>query len=62
LPNLEEIQKAYQIVKLIEEKLKNNETLNLTEDEYLLIFHEYEKALLNLNILTIEDFLVKNLG
>jgi len=61
LPNLEEIKKAYQIVRLIEEKIKNNEDLNLTEDEYLLIFHEYEKALLNLNILTTEDFLVKNL-
>jgi hypothetical protein len=61
LPNLEEIKKAYQIVRLIEEKLKNNEDLSLTEDEYLLIFHEYEKALLNLNILTTEDFLVKNL-
>jgi hypothetical protein len=61
LSNLEEIKKAYQIVRLIEEKLKKQEDLNLDEDEYLLIFHEYEKALLNLNILTIEDFLVKNL-
>jgi len=61
LPNLEEIKKAYQIVRLIQEKLKNNQTLNLTDDEYLLIFHEYEKALLNLNILTTEDFLVKSL-
>ncbi|GIW67364.1 MAG: hypothetical protein KatS3mg096_232 [Candidatus Parcubacteria bacterium] len=62
LPNLEEIKKAYKIVTIIEEKLKNNEEINLTEDEYLTIFHEYEKALYNLNILTIEDFLVRNQG
>jgi len=61
LPNLEEVKKAVEIVKIIEEKIKNREEINLTEDEYFLIFHEYEKALLNLNILTIEDFLVKNL-
>jgi hypothetical protein len=61
LPNLEEIKKAIKIVKIIEEKIKNQEEINLTEDEYFIIFHEYEKALLNLNILTTEDFLVKNL-
>jgi hypothetical protein len=61
LPNLEEIKKAIEIVKIIEEKIKNQEEINLTEDEYFLIFHEYEKALLNLNILATEDFLVKNL-
>lgn len=60
LPNLDEVKKAYKIVEIIEEKLKKNEKINLTEDEYLIIFHEYEKALYNLNILTIEDFLVKN--
>jgi hypothetical protein len=60
LPNLEEIKKAIEIVKIIEEKIKNQEEINLTEDEYFLIFHEYEKALLNLNILTTEDFLVRN--
>jgi hypothetical protein len=61
LPNLEEIKKAIEIVKIIEEKIKNQEEINLSEDEYFVIFHEYEKALLNLNILTTEDFLVKNL-
>jgi len=61
LPNLEEIKKAIEIVKIIEEKIKNQEEINLTEDEYFLIFHEYEKALFNLNILATEDFLVKNL-
>jgi hypothetical protein len=61
LPNLEEIKKAIEIVKIIEEKIKNQEEINLTEDEYFVIFHEYEKALLNLNILATEDFLVKNL-
>ncbi|GIW65186.1 MAG: hypothetical protein KatS3mg093_165 [Candidatus Parcubacteria bacterium] len=60
MPNLDEVKKAYKIVEIIEEKLKKNEKINLTEDEYLIIFHEYEKALYNLNILTIEDFLVKN--
>jgi hypothetical protein len=61
LPNLEEIRKAVEIVKIIEEKIKNQEEINLTEDEYFVIFHEYEKSLLNLNILATEDFLVKNL-
>jgi hypothetical protein len=61
LPNLEEVKKAVEIVKIIEEKIKNQEEINLSEDEYFVIFHEYEKALFNLNILTIEDFLVKNL-
>jgi len=61
LPNLEEIKKAIEIVKIIEKKIKNQEEINLTEDEYFLIFHEYEKALLNFNILATEDFLVKNL-
>jgi hypothetical protein len=61
LPNLEEIKKAIEIVKIIEEKIKNQEEINLSEDEYFVIFQEYEKALLNLNILTTEDFLVKNL-
>ncbi len=61
LTNLEEIKKAIEIVKIIEEKIKNKEEINLSEDEYFVIFHEYEKALLNLNILTTEDFLVKNL-
>jgi hypothetical protein len=61
LPNLEEIKKAIEIVKIIEEKIKNQEEINLSKDEYFVIFHEYEKALLNLNILTTEDFLVKNL-
>jgi len=58
---IDEIKKAVQIVNLIEEKLKNNEETDLTEEEYLTIFHEYEKVLLDLNILTNEDFLVKNL-
>ena len=61
LPNLDEIKKAVEIVKLLEEKIKNQEEINLTEEEYFVIFHEYEKALLNLNILTTEDFLAKNL-
>jgi hypothetical protein len=61
LPNLEEVKKAVEIVKIIEEKIKNQEEINLTEDEYFLIFHEYEKALFNFNILATEDFLVKNL-
>lgn len=58
LLNLEEIKKAHQIVKIIKEKLANNEEIPLTDDEYLMIFHEYEKALYNLNILTTENFLV----
>jgi hypothetical protein len=61
LPNLEEIKKAIEVVKIIEEKIKNQEEINLTEDEYFVIFYEYEKALFNLNILATEDFLVKNL-
>jgi hypothetical protein len=61
LQNLDEIKKAIKIVSLIEEKLKNNEEVNLTEDEYFIIFHEYEKALFNLNILSTEDFLAMNL-
>jgi hypothetical protein len=61
LPNLEEIKKAIEIVKIIAEKIKNQEEINLTEDEYFVIFHEYEKGLFNLNILATEDFLVKNL-
>jgi hypothetical protein len=61
LPNLEEIKKAIEIVKIIAEKIKNQEEINLSEDEYFVIFHEYEKALFNLNILATEDFLVKNL-
>lgn len=61
LPNLDDLKKAISIYKLIEEKLKNNEKLDLTEEDYLLIFHTYEIALKNLNVLTIEDFLVKNL-
>jgi hypothetical protein len=61
LPNLEEIKKAVTIVKIIEEKIKNQEEINLTEDEYFVIFYEYEKALFNLNILNTEDFLAKNL-
>jgi hypothetical protein len=61
LPNLEELKKAVEIVKIINLKLKNNEEINLTDDDYLLIFHEYEKALLNLNLINEEDFLAKNL-
>ena len=61
LPNLEEIKKAVKIVKIIEKKIKNNENIDLTDDEYFTIFHEFEKALLHLNILSTEDFLVKNL-
>lgn len=60
LPNLEKVKKAYQIIILAEEKLKNNQTINLTEDDYLLVFHEFEQALFFLNILTREDFLVKS--
>lgn len=59
--NLEEIQKACQIVKLIEERISKNKAINLTDEELLLVFHEYEKFFLNFNILTTDDFLVKNL-
>jgi hypothetical protein len=61
LPNLEKIKKAIEIVKIIEEKIKKQEKINLTEDEYFIIFREYEKALYNLNLLTTEDFLAENL-
>ena len=61
LPSLENLKKAISIYNLIEEKFKNNREINLTEDEYLLVFHAYEVALKDLNILTTEDFLVKNL-
>lgn len=61
LPNIENLKKAFSIYKLIEEKLKNSEKINLTDEDYLLLFHTYEIALYNLNIITLEDFLVKNL-
>jgi len=61
LPNLEDIKKAFKVVNIIKEKLNNKEEVNLTDDEYLIIFHEYEKALLHLNILSREDFLARSL-
>jgi len=61
LPNLEEIKKAFKVVNIIKEKLNNNEKIDLTDDEYFIIFHEYEKALFHLNILAREDFLVRSL-
>lgn len=60
LPSLDDLKKAISIYKLIEERLKNNEELGLTEEDYLLIFHAYEIALKDLNVLTTEDFLVKS--
>lgn len=60
VPSLDDLKKAISIYKLIEEKLNNNEDLGLTEEEYLLIFHTYEIALKDLNVLTTEDFLVKS--
>ncbi len=61
LPNLEDLKKAFFICQLIEEKLKNNEEINLNTEDYLLIFHTYEVALKDLNIIGPEDFLVTNL-
>ncbi len=61
LPNKEDLKKALTIYKLIEEKIKNNEKVELSDDEYLLVFHQYELALFNLNIINQEDFLAKNL-
>ncbi len=61
LPNLEEIKKAIRITELIKEKMNKNEKIELSQEEFLLIFHEYEKALYHLNVLTKEDFLVTNL-
>ncbi len=60
LPNKEEIKKARQILLLINQKKQANESIELSDDEYLIIFHEYEKGLLSLNIITEEDFLVRN--
>ncbi len=61
LPNLEDIKKANKIVEIIKNYLENNKQINLSYDEYLLIFNEYEKTLFYLNVLNPEDFLVKNL-
>jgi NurA-like 5'-3' nuclease len=61
LPNLEDIKKANKIVEIIKNYLDNNKQINLSYDEYLLIFNEYEKTLFYLNVLNPEDFLVKSL-
>ncbi len=60
LPNKEEIKKARKALILIDQKIKSGEGVNLSNEDYLIIFHEYEKGLFNLNVITEEDFLVKN--
>lgn len=58
LPSLEETKKAVKIVEILKEKKEKGEEINLDEEEYFMIFHQYEIALKDLNILTTEDFLV----
>jgi hypothetical protein len=60
LPNKEEIKKARKILILIDQRINQGKNVNLSESDYLTIFHEYEKGLFYLNVITEEDFLVKN--
>lgn len=60
LPNKEEIKKARKALILIDQKIKSGEKIDLSDEDYLIIFHEYEKGLFHLNVITEEDFLVKN--
>jgi hypothetical protein len=60
LPNKEEIKKAFQIISLIKNKIQNNESINLSADDFLMIFKTYEEALLYLRVLNSEDLLAKN--
>lgn len=59
--NPEDLKKAILAWRLIEERLKESENVNLNQNDYLLLFHTYEIALKDLNIISSEDFLVKNL-
>lgn len=60
LPNKEEIKKTRKILILINEKLQTKEKINLTDEEYFLIFQEYQKALLYLKAINDQDLLVMN--
>lgn len=61
LTNYEDLKKTLIICQLINKKLENQDNIDLSEDDYLLIFHTYEVALKDLNILATEDFLVRTL-
>lgn len=56
LPSKEEIKKAVEIVEILKEKRSQ-----LSEEEYLMIFHQYEIALKELNVITEQDFLATSL-
>lgn len=57
LPNKEDLKKATEIAKIIEEKMRNNEEIDLDEKEILLVFNQFEISLQNLNIISTQDFL-----
>jgi uncharacterized membrane protein len=60
LSNKEEVKKARKALILINEKLQAGEKLNLTNEEYFLIFQEYQQALFHLRAINEQDLLVMN--
>jgi len=62
LSNKEEVKKAFQILCLIKEKIENGQQIDLSSDDFLLIFKTYEKSLYELKVLDFEDLLVKSQG
>ncbi|MCS7200681.1 MAG: hypothetical protein NZ822_00820 [Patescibacteria group bacterium] len=57
--NKEDLKKSIKIVNLIKEKINKGDDVDLKDEEFNIVFNSYEKFLIDLGIITTENFLVE---